>query len=355
MEPVFRTGINNIKDTTAFEATMLPDLEKEQLCIDLIGEFGSSVVSKTSKGELIHSCPIPNAGHKNGDKNASASLNFKKLTFNCFGCGSSGGLLWYMAVCRGEDVEGVREWLGKTAGVGGHVMDLHKFLELIDAMTAPAAGPPPIPKYSARVLDPWDFVHPYMTEVRGCRDETLDEFRVGWAQEYPMGRDEEPQQRIIIPQFWRGDLVGWQARALRKGDKPKYKNTPEFPRDRTLYGEHGHDTAVVVESPLSTLRHRHHVPEVLGTFGAEVTDVQIRLLHRYRRVILWMDNDPAGWKATRSVADRLQRHTEVFVVPSEYDADMADIDDHTVEQLIDAAIPSAIWTQPESLIPWKKD
>jgi hypothetical protein len=337
-----------------FEPAQLPDGEKQHLCEELLREFGVTAWRETGKGELIHSCPIPGA-HANGDRNPSASLNYKKLTFNCFGCGSRGGLLWFLATCRGEGAEGVRAWLEGATGTGGQVMDTARLLEILEAYEQPSAKPPPIPRYSEHVLKPWtwDFMHPYMThpEYRGCPEETCWKFKVCYAEQYPMGPNRPSQERIVLPLFWRGELVGWQARRLDEDDEPKYTFSPDFPRDRTVYGLHGLARAVVVESPLSVLRHHHHVPEILSTFGSQVTETQQRALHRYDDLVLWFDNDAAGWKATERVGAALQDFVNVWAVDSPYDADPADLDDETTEELIARAVPFSIWERPSELVP----
>lgn len=352
---------------TMFEQASLPDVQKRELCLGLLDEFGvRKVARETRDGELIHSCCVPNAGHKNGDRNASASLNWQKLTYNCFGCGSSGGLLWFIATCRGLDTPEAREWLGSKTGFGQSVMDLTSLIDLITQIFRRPETRSPIPSYSPAVLDPWlgwDFHHPYLTETgripgtrflgRGIPESTLDHFRIGYADEYFDG-----SERIIIPAFWEGKLVGWQARCLPDdADRPdKYRNSPDFPRDRVLYN-YDRDAAelLVVESPLSVLRHFHHLPQMCATFGAKVTDEQIRMLQRYQRVLLWFDNDTAGWEATKTVAEALVRHVPVSVVDSPYAADPADMDDVMVElMLTDRLVPSSIWHQPEKLIKWKR-
>lgn len=339
-----------------FEPALLPDHEKRELCEGLLREFGVTRWRSTEKGELIHSCPIP-GGHRNGDKNPSASLNYKKLTFNCLGCGSRGGLLFFIAICRGEDAQGVRDWLGEATGTGGHVMDLGRLLEILDALEAPSAPPPPIPRFASSMLDPWTrwpVHHPYLTdpppEGRACPPQTLSHFKIGYAEDYAMGGDRGAQERIVIPLFWRGDLVGWQARRLNPYEEPKYKFSPHFPRDRTIYNYHREREALVVESPLSVLRHHHHAPGILSTFGAQVTEAQIRLLHRYERVVLWFDNDDAGWKATEVVGAALLPFCDVWAVESPYQADPAELDDTTLEELTEGAVPFAVWSPPKILV-----
>jgi hypothetical protein len=334
--------------------TSLSDAEKESLARELLAEFGvTRILRKTDKGELIHSCCLPGNRHKNGDAAASASLNYRKLVYKCYGCGGKGGLLWLIAICREQDSDEAREWLAGATGTGGQVMDLSRLLELLEALEAKPESRAPIPSYDPSMLDDWDFIHPYMTEIRRVPEATLDHFRVGYAREYPMGRHAEPQERITIPLFWRGELVGWQARALFPGDEPKYKNSPEFPRERVLYNDHDGETVVLVESPLSVLRHFHHVPEFTATFGASVADSQLRVLQRHRKIVIWFDNDNAGWEATEHVADELTPYCQVWAVDSPWAADPGDMDDATVRKMIIEAVPFPVWERPRKLHPWK--
>lgn len=279
------------------------------------------------------------------------------LTGNCLGCGSKGGLLWWIASCRGEGSEEARAWLEGATGTGQTVMDLPRLLELLDALASPASPRTPIPRYDQSVLAPWTgwpIHHPYLTDQppdgRGCPSSTLQFFSVGYSDQYFDGTE-----RIIIPLFWCGDLVGWQARQIAPWDEPKYKNSPDFPRDRLIYNSHDLPTAVVVESPLSVLRHHHHCPNLVATFGAEVAASQMQWLQRYERIVLWYDNDPAGWEATKRVGTALEPYNPVWVVQSPYDADPADLDDGAVEQLIEDAVPLSIWQQPQELQRWNGD
>jgi hypothetical protein len=336
-----------------FEYGLISDTEKRELCLGLLAEFGVGSIQETTGAELIHSCCLPNTGHKNGDKNASASLNWQKLTYNCLGCGSSGGILWFIATCRGLDGPAAREWLGAQTGLGGHVMDPAKLVELITAIFEAKPEQTPIPSYDPSVLDPWldwNMHHPYMTEIRGVPGKTLDHFKVGFADAYFDG-----SARIIIPLFWRERLVGWQARCLPGYRGPdKYRNSPDFPRERALYNHSRGRELVLVESPLSVLRHFHHVPQMQASFGAKVTDAQLRLCQKYGSVTLWFDNDEAGWKATQRVEAALSPYLPVRIVDSPYSADPADMDDDTVEELIGSAVPASLWKQPGELVKWEK-
>lgn len=348
--------------TSTFEAALLPDAEKRQLCEGLLAEFGVRISRVTPKGELIHSCPIP-GGHNNGDRNPSASLNYRKLCFRCLGCGARGGLLWFVATCRGEDSGQARDWLSGATGTGGQEMDLSTLLRVLEGIQEGPSAPPPIPVYSLDALRPWtswERHHPYLTEReeiapglvgRGIPEQTLDAFKVGYAPEYSMGVGRPTQERVVVPLIWRGELVGWQARRIVPWDDPKYKFSPEFPRERVIFNyHHSYSAALVVESPFSVLRHHHHRPEILSTFGAAVTDTQLRLLERYDHLALWFDNDAAGWEATERVGVALGRYADIWVVPSPFDADPADLPDDLVEELLRDMVPFSTWERPTELI-----
>lgn len=339
--PRFRT-----KTASKFEASFLPDAEKETLARSLLAEFGATQV-RPSGDELIHSCVLPFGLHKGGDSNPSASFNWRKLTYICHaGCGS-GGLLWLIATCRGTTGEDARGWLAKESGIGG-VQELDALLAYLDAtFERQPYAKHHIPSLDPRVLEPWKVIHPYLTEVRGIPEQNIIDLQVGFGEFEVRGTT---SQRIVIPHFWQGDLVGWQTRRLTSDGTPKYLNTPEFPKDQTLYGAwHPKQEAVVVESPMSVVSKKHVVPNMVATFGATVTDRQVQLLASSPSVTLWFDNDDAGWQATHSVAKRLSSYTQVWVVESYWQEDAADLTDQDVSSLLENAMPYALWSQPSVL------
>lgn len=351
-----------------FEPALMPDFQKRELCESLLTEFGATRIIERHD-ELIHGCLLPFSRHTNQTADPTASLNWSKLTYKCLGCGAGGGLLWFIAACRpGTTAQGARKWLEEATGLGGVGMSLAKLLDFFDALYASKRDRyAPIPKYNARILDQWDWRHPYMTEVRGVPEQNLDRFRVGYAAQYQVGIDPPRySERITIPHFWGGELVGWQSRRLWDDGTPKYLSSPDFPREQTIYNyDYAAPVTVVVESPFSVLRHAHH-HHVEATFGASVTERQIQLLQKHPKVVLWMDNDEAGWNALDDTVGRngkvdkqgmisaLSSHTKVYVVDSPWAADPADMDDQTVDDLIAAAVPWPVWKRPAgTLREWK--
>jgi hypothetical protein len=323
-------------------------------------------VEKTRRVEDVYCAEV--------DTTHSFVLSDNLLTGNCLGCGASGGLLWFIAWHRGGDVKEAREWIGSETGTDGHVMDLAALLRYFDALQHTRQHKPVIPTYSPRMLDPWAFTHPWVTDPpiwkgsknlggRGIPEETVLKYRVGYAEKYVIHKDKPTSERIVIPHFWKGALVGWQSRRLADDGTPKYLSTPEMPKDTTLFGyaPDKHKVAVVVESPMSALRHDHHI-HMPATFGAQITESQTRLIGRYEKVIFWLDNDDAGWDAYSDYRDRRGRvtrlgileqtaaMTNVWVVDNPYNADPADLDDEVAERLVAEAVPWSIWHPPRVLL-----
>jgi hypothetical protein len=354
----------------SFTYHLLNDELKRELCIQLLTEFGVDNFTETTKGELRHRCTLPLAGHT--DRNSvTASINYKKLTFHCFVCQNAGGILWWIAVNRRESTEEAKKWLQASSGVS-EVLDLRMLQKLLENLFhARREEVTPLPAYGDQVISPWShdhwgMFHPYMTDPwapggtggRECPEENLARFEVGYCD---VDHDWHYYQRIIIPLRWDGKIVGWQARRLDPEDpeQAKYKNSPDFPRDRTIYGydqvreRWGNDLAIVVESPASVLRHFHHLP-IISTMGASISDLQVQLLHRFRRVTWWLDNDKAGWdalagtKQNAGVLDRLKAYSEQRVVVSPYAvADPADFTEHDAQELVEQAKPFVLWRRPD--------
>lgn len=334
------------------EISLMNDTQKKDLCVSLLNEFGAKVKSISSKGEILHSCVLPFGGHKNGDANPSANLNYKKLTFNCWGCGNSGGLLWFISACRNESTEQTRNWLKNETGIGGE-QSLSSLLDFFDAIWSPEKTVTPVlPKLDPSLLNKWLYLHPYMTEKRGIPEDTLMRFLVGYDPEYEVKLGEKlvvKSPRIIIPHFWGGKLVGWVTRRLIDDGTPKYVNSPGFPKDLTLFNDLIQTgTVTVVESPMSVLS-KAHMGNIVATFGANVTERQMRLLSMRDKVILFFDNDNAGYNATREVGEYLLPYTNVLVADNPYNADPADMDDETYRFCCIGAIPYSFWKEPEGL------
>lgn len=310
--------------------------------------------------EVVHSCLIDRVRphHMNGDQNPSASCNLERGLYVCYSytdpeTGKSGmDMISLVMLLEGKKfASDVVDLLNPY--LSGSTQDSDTFREqllaLFDADKGDAHGEV-FRTYGERTLASWAFVHPYLA-TRGISEQTASRLQIGY---------DHTVNRITIPHFVRGALVGWQKRAIPAGcdDQgpwpatepaiPKYKNSPGFPKSTSLYRFDQAQLSssgrlIVVESPFSVIKADSlglgiNDP-VVATFGAKVTDEQIVLMRDYQQVVLWMDDDSAGFSATLKVMRALAGHTEVRVVNTDVGMDLGDYDDiASVREKIDTAI-----------------
>jgi len=291
--------------------------------------------TETSTGEWILSCPLPFGLHAHGDAHPSAAVSVHKGLFNCLGCNNGGSLAWLVATCTDRSISDVAESLSPTRTLGAE-----EIVARLSALWASPESPAPLPSYSLAVLDPWLSVHPYLTEVRKIAVERAVEFLVGF---------DPKRNRVVIPHFWGGSLVGWQSRRLADDGTPKYLSSPDFPKDRTIFHFEPGVDALVMESPMSVLVRSDH-PHPQATFGASVTASQLRLLERCRSVTLAMDNDPAGWAATAKMGRALMDYVPLWVIGNPFDADMADLSAEQFASCLESRMPFSTWRPPAQLM-----
>jgi hypothetical protein len=248
--------------------------------------------------------------------------------------------MWWVAVCRGSTTANARIWLEKKRGPDEK--NLSELLAFFDSVYNPAKeGAAPIPSYSPKVLNPWLLIHPYMTEVRRIPVDTLKRFKIGY---------DSGSNRIVIPHFWKGKLVGWQTRRIVNDGTAKFLNTPDFPKTTTIWNYQPAKPVVVTEAVISVLSKWHIFPNIETTFSSSVSDRQLRQLEAHPKVILFYDNDEPGWKATERIGQNLIRHTDVRVVETNLAADPADMTDDEFMDLVERAIPFGSWRRPTEVI-----
>ena len=297
--------------------------------------------------EIVHSCLLDRVEphHTNGDANPSACLNIDKGVYVCYALGWGGDLMHLVA--KLEDKDSLSAALPTISEMlTGATADTETFSDELDRLFSTPVYDIDLPSYSTRVLDPWLYCHPYMTDERGIPEEIQALLKIGYDME---------ENRIVFPHFVQGRLVGWQKRVIpeRPGwpgttvQQPKYRNSSGFPKAETLYNydiASRHRHVIVVESPMSVAKaHSLAIPGVVATFGAKVTDHQAELLRSFERVIVWFDADPAGFAGQHRLVEALHRHTDVLVV----DPDERDLGDYTDPGELHSTLASA---RPAALV-----
>lgn len=323
--------------------------------LDHYGAENSFEIETSNGTEVQHSCLIDRVQphHTNGDRNPSARMNLDKKLYICYSLGG-GDIFWFIKMMEGKETfEEILPLLGQF--LDGSTESKENFLEELESyFKDPDVEEHSIPTYSDRVLKQWAVTHPYLINQRGISHEAATRLKVGY---------DDQERRIVFPLFFGGELLGWQKRAVpeglgypatqeKNGVLAKYKNTPNFPKSKSLYNydlveKRGRREVVVVESPMSVLKAETLTDGedllscVVATLGAKVSDFQINYLRKFDRVYVYMDNDPAGNKGEQYLTRGLYRHTDCLVVEAEEGRDLADYDSRSeVLDRISKAVPA---------------
>lgn len=281
------------------------------------------------KGNQHHGfCPLP--AH-NGKRNSpSFSANLDRGIFQCFGCGAKGNTLEFAAMMEGVPLS-----------------DGTRFRELSNRLqerfcpevgTASTSKPEPkrvndetkddAPRIINATLDfelkGLDPKHPYLLK-RGFTQDTIDHFGLGFCSR---GYHKD---RIAIPLHdHAGKLVGYGGRVVDDltitEDNPRYRLPGDRKRDgkvyefrKTLFLYNGYrikvplDRLIVVESFTAVWwLVQNHLPDVVGTMGADCSDTQaeliVSLVKPDGQVWAMTDGDPAGERCATAILARVAQH-----------------------------------------------
>lgn len=247
-------------------------------------------------------CPI-----HGGDGREAFHANLTQNVFHCFACGAGGTVLDFVAAMdRCSLQEAARKLTSQTAAL---------------SRPALAGAKPPVTKKS-KPLSPLGFflrgidsAHRYLA-ARGIETATAEEFGIGFYSGPGIFSG-----RLVIPiHNERGELVAYCGRAV-DGSQPRYRFPAGFAKSQVLFNFHraqaaGKSVVVVVEGFFDCLRLRQAgVRSVVALMGSALYPLPQRiLLQRFQRVILMLDGDAAGRRATAEIAARLRAHCLLQVI-----------------------------------------
>jgi DNA primase len=288
-----------------------------------------------SGDELIHSCHLNIGNHKNGDRSPSASLNKDTLLFNCFTCGG-GSVIWLVQNSLNiTREEAIARLLGESNGSA--IVSIEDFIKRLEGVfDANHHERVEIPVYSDTLLKRWEGPCDYLTS-RGVSEAVQREMRTGVEvgrsefSKSPEGEHMVTLDRVVIPHFMKGKLVGWVARKIQEvPGVPKYRNSKGFPRGAWLFNLDNVDMqsdVYVVESPMSVLVMKSRgVRNVVATFGAKVDKQQIDLLRNFSKVTIFMDGDEPGRNATTHLIESLGTYTKLSIIETPDGEDAATLE-----------------------------
>lgn len=317
---------------------------------------------KDYKGKIQMRCPLPS--HPGADSTPSFAIMREGLSYNCYVCGS-GRITDLVRQLQGYDTDEEALVYMMDFGDASVADESHqKFLKRgaknlkrpEKKITLPDRAPD-LPWFNPDLLEPYQqaAVHaaPFWNE-RHISLRVVEDFMLGYDPEYEKRDYVGPA--VIIPHFVRGVLTGWQARWLsddRPKYIPKYDNTDEFPKAHTIYNYDRARTregpTYVVESTLTVARLETAQITAVATFGASISDFQIKLLAKLAEegIIVSYDDDEAGDKATNTLIEKLSPRGFVDVIPphilnelsGQKKTDLGDLDDAQLVQATEFRIP----------------
>jgi DNA primase len=304
------------------------------------------------KGNDVGFCPDPWELHKNGDTTGKFAIHRDKRVYNCWVCGG-GSLLSLVMALKGLGHDDAIDWLIQFAT---EQTDEQFENEIEEILAIERRENPPLPWFNERVIEPW--VHNVgeiadWIQSRGISSEVARKARLGYdpAHKRISRKGEYVGEAVIFPHMWEGRLVGWQERWLEpQPPRPKwiakYTNTTDLPASITVYNFENvylsEGPIVVCESVPTVLFLASLGIDAVATFGASVSDAQLRLLRRlHQGLILAPDNDGPGEKFVQQCGEYLERFVNVKVAP-QVDGEGSDLGDlveepNLVHLVLDAA------------------
>ena len=296
--------------------------------------------SNPGKGDYWACCPF------HGEKSPSFHVDDRKGRYHCFGCKVSGDIFTFLVEKDGLSFPEAVEKLAVEAGLpiprGGAedaVRDerrksLYEVIELAAVY------------YSRKLLEPEGSKALSYLRKRGIRDETIREFRLGFAPDSKSGLRsyladhgialeqmvaaglvaagpdipvayDRFRDRIMFPiQDQKGRVIAFGGRAMTDDALAKYLNSPEtelFDKGSVLYNLHrarkpAFDTGkvILVEGYMDVIAvYQEGIQYVTAALGTALTENHLRQLWKLApEPVMCFDGDKAGEMAATRALDR---------------------------------------------------
>jgi DNA primase len=313
---------------------------------------------RAGASEFVGRCPF------HDERTPSFGVNPIEKVYYCFGCQASGDVFKFVMETEGLDFPGALQTLADRFGVELQTEDedpqasqRRRRRERLQSLLGRATTYYGRYLWEAREAQP---ARDYL-QSRGLGEETLREFRVGYApsawdriltasrragfsdeellavglaqrsQNRPGQIYDRFRERIMFPSTdARGNVIGFGARAMRDNQRPKYLNTAEgelYHKRRVLFGLDRARAAaarigsvILVEGYTDVLAlHQAGLGNAVGIMGTALTEEQISELERLAKVlVLCLDADRAGQDAMLRAAqltDRRKLELRVVALP----------------------------------------
>jgi DNA primase len=258
---------------------------------------------RSGKDQYRGCCPI----HR-GDGHNAFHVNSVRNIFHCFACGAGGTVLDFVAAMEGCSLFEAAQRLQAMTCASTPLSLTPNGKELVTERRKVSS---PL-KFKLTGID---YAHPYLAE-RGITEKTAIEFGAGFYAGPGLMHG-----RLVIPIHNRdGELVAYCGRSVDQA-QPRYRVPPAFAKSEILFNMHragsgGDHSVVVVEGFFDCMKvHQAGFRSVVALMGSALYEPQRHaLVERFRHVILLLDGDAAGRKASAVIAQELRPHCHVRVV-----------------------------------------
>ena len=240
------------------------------------------------------------------------------VSYHCFNCGYKAS--WQPGRGVSKKLRQLLVWLGTPDdAINKLTLDVMRINEGVEVkqrkIEIPTFETVPLPADAIKLTDITEFnkFSLAILEYMSARNLNLDDTDYYWSPSLGY------RDRLIVPFFFEGRIVGWTARTILADKQPKYltESQPGY-----VYGldEQGYNKvfAIVCEGPVDAI----HVDGCALT-GSEIGDQQAILINRLAKdVIVVPDRDKAGSKLIEAAIER-----GWGVSLPEWNADIKDIGD----------------------------
>lgn len=259
--------------------------------------------------EALGLCPMHAERTGKEDHSPSWWINLETGMHMCFSCNYKGNLV--QLVCdvkgfyaigygddKGFDYKAAELWLSTIAEIS-----VEQLAEMVNSLPNYIASyPKPVEMSEARLAV---FVQPPQDALDGrhLTAEAAFKYSVMW--------DANKKNWILPlrePHF--NKLMGWQEKGTV--ERTFMNRPPHIPKSKTLFGVdvQNEDVSIVVESPLDCVRIASAgFNGAVAICGASPSEEQIKLLRYSDRIIVAMDNDKAGEKASKEFLNWARKYS----------------------------------------------
>lgn len=278
-------------------------MDVESILSDLGIEIASVSSRKDGSEQFWAHCPFHFEGTRTDSVPDNWSINSETGRHKCWSCGFSGTLEWL---------------IHKKTGVS--LSDAANTTNLAERITNKILAMDPwggerrveiVPMNEARIKMYDTEIPEWALSKRRLTVDVARAYDVRWSEEFVHGPSDN---RRTYPHCWITpirhpvDLTAMGMQVKQEDGDRFFRNLPtDVPKRTTMFGvEHlNGGTAGVVESPLDApYLSRLEMPDTtfVSSMGAHISDEQMELMiERCDRILFFLDDDDAGWKAVRQV------------------------------------------------------